>query len=454
MSFDLGAFEASLCAAAAAGARAPYCVALSGGLDSTVVLHALIECRGVADVRAVHVDHGLHPDSAQWSGHCRRLCAALGVGFDDRSVTVARRAGESPEAAAREARYLALADALRQGETLVTGHHADDQLETVLLQLLRGAGTAGLAAMPAVTAFPPGRHLRPLIRWTRDELTAWARARGLEWLEDPSNRETGFDRNYLRHEVLPAVLSRWPGAAKSVVRSARLCAEATRLTEVLAAEDLDHVRTSGGVRAEPIAGMSPERSRNLLRFWLAKAVGRAPDSRRLESIVANVLAARVDSMPEVRWNAGAVRRYRGELIALDAATVAALDRPPETVTWGVDQPLDLGPPFGSLRVVRSGGRGLAPEWLESGVLQVRFRAGGESIQPVGTACRRPLKKLFQEAGVPPWWRNRVPLLYSGDRLLAAGDLWVEDSACRDDARSWRLEWRSRPAAIVVPTAIW
>jgi tRNA(Ile)-lysidine synthase len=454
MSFSVEALEASLREAEAAGVVAPFCVALSGGLDSTVVLHALVDLRGPEAVRAVHVDHGLHPDSPTWSEHCRVLCRSLGVPFDERVVRIERRSGHSPEAVARDVRYRVLRAALADGETLVTGHHADDQLETVILQLLRGAGTAGLAAMPLVTAFAPGSLFRPLLNWTRADLRDWATAGGLDWLEDPSNRELGFDRNYLRHEVLPALLRRWPGAARSAVRSARLCAEAARLTDTLAASDLDRVATGGGILVEPLLEMPEERTRNLLRYWLGTVVGQAPDSRRLAAIVRDVLPARSDAEPEVHWPAGAVRRYRDTLFALDARTREILQRPREALSWRIGEPLDLGPGLGVVRVRRTGGRGLAARWLDHGVLEVRFRAGGESIRPLGQAHRRPLKKLFQEAGVPPWWRDRVPLIYAGERLLAVGDLWIEESACEDDGDSWSPEWTDRPAAIVVPPVIW
>src|SRR6266404_3089306 len=203
------------------------CVAFSGGADSTALLAALAQLeRPPLKLRALHVDHRLHPHSVRWVAHCRRVARALGVPLQVRTAKVARLRGESPEAAARAARYQLLAAALAPQEALLTAHHEDDQLETVLLQLLRGAGLAGMAAMPARAAFARGALVRPLLSWSRAELTAWVRSRGLEWLEDPGNAELRHDRNYLRMRVLPLIRERWPAAAATVARAARHAAAA------------------------------------------------------------------------------------------------------------------------------------------------------------------------------------------------------------------------------------
>src|SRR5580704_2983267 len=214
------------------------CVAFSGGADSTALLAALVPLREPRlRVRAVHVDHQLHPDSKLWSAHCRRVARDLGVPLRVRRVDAVARGGASPEAAARAARYAALATGLAAGEALLTAHHADDQLETVLLQLLRGAGVTGLAAMPALAPFAAGQLARPLLGIQGRALRAFVQRAGLPWLEDPSNQSEDFDRNYLRARVLPALVARWPAAAATVARGARHAAEAQWLLDELACAD-------------------------------------------------------------------------------------------------------------------------------------------------------------------------------------------------------------------------
>ena len=217
-----------------------YCVALSGGLDSTVLAAALAAPGAGRErtPRAIHVDHGLHPDSPQWSAHCRGLAERLGVPCEIAAVDARPAAGESPEAAARAARYAALAARLQPGEVLLTAHHGDDQLETVLLQWLRGGGLSAVAGMRPVTPFAAGWLARPLLGFTRAELEAWARAQGLAWLEDPSNADRRFDRNYLRIEILPRLRARWPAAAVTVARVAEQAAETMDVAAEVAVADL------------------------------------------------------------------------------------------------------------------------------------------------------------------------------------------------------------------------
>ncbi len=444
MSFSTEVFEAIVVEAVADGASSDFAVALSGGLDSTVVLHALRELPLCGSLRAIHVDHGLHADSGAWRDHCERVCREIEVPFTDAVVDARPERGESPEEAARRARYGCLEKAMRPGETLFTGHHADDQLETVLLQLLRGGGPAGLAAMPVLAKLGAGWLCRPLLRFRRRDLREWARARGLSWLEDPSNREAGFDRNYLRHEVLPALYKRWPAAALSAVRSARHCGEAAELLAELADGDLTVLSANGALDISSLRRFSSARQRNLLRRWLVIRGLELPDARRTESILANVLAARRDGRAEVRWPGGSVRRYRDRLFALDRDMLGRLDQPGTDRPWSADLPLELGDGMGRLRMVRGEGAGLSPEVLREGPLQVRVRAGGEKIRLPGRAGTRSVKKLLQEAGVPPWWRRHIPLIWCGDRLLSVADLWYSADVWVSGPEGCRVIWEDRP----------
>src|SRR2546430_6281644 len=247
------------------------------------------------EARAAHVDPRLHPHSLRWAAHCRRVARALGVPLQVRTAKRARRRGESPEAAARAARYELLGAALAPEEALLTAHHEDDQLETVLLQLLRGAGLAGIAAMPARAAFARGALVRPLLSWSRAELSAWVRSQGLEWIEDPGNAELRRDRNYLRMRVLPVIRERWPAAAATVARAARHAAAAQRLLDAVGAADAAPPSFGPMLSAKRLRALPPERRRNALRFWISPAGYPPPPPSRLAEIAGPLLQARSDA---------------------------------------------------------------------------------------------------------------------------------------------------------------
>jgi tRNA(Ile)-lysidine synthase len=423
---------------------AELCVAYSGGLDSTVLLQAL--ARAIVDrpnyrMRAAHVDHQLHPDSASWREQCGRVAQSLQIEFVPLVVDVAADRESSPEAAARDARYAALRQILRPNEVLLTAHHADDQLETMLLALMRGAGLRGLSGVPSVQIFGGGWLARPLLDFARAELEAWARAEKLQWLEDPSNDNTTFDRNFLRHRVLPALRERWPAVAHSATRSTAHLREAGRLLDVLAAADLESVVVGSCLSMPQLASLAPARRRNVLRHWIRQQGLRAPSTRKLATIERDLLIAREDRLPCVEWDGAEVRRHRGLLYCMRQHPPF---QPADTLTWNVSQVLELPAQLGRLRVQRDALGGLAAAKLPES-LQIRFREGGEELQPAGDAHHRKLKKLLQDAGVLPWWRDRVPLIYAADRLVAVGDLWIaEEFAARAGEEALRIVWEGKP----------
>ena len=298
------------------------CVALSGGLDSSVLLAALARVRA-RPLRAIHVDHGLHPDAALWSAHSVALAARCGVACEVVRVNANAVRGESPEAAARVARYAALAGRLSPGEALLTAHHGDDQLETVLLQWLRGGGLRAVAGMRPVAPFADGWRVRPLLGFTRIEVEDWARGQGLEWLEDPSNADPRFDRNFLRREVLPVLRSRWPAAARTVGRVAAQAAEALDLEATLAADDLAGLTVGDTLLLARLEHLPPSRQRLALRAWLRGRGIDPPPAATLESLRRDMLAAAPERIPETRWPGAVVRRYRGRLHATQGIGAAA-----------------------------------------------------------------------------------------------------------------------------------
>ena len=424
--------------------RLAACVALSGGADSSALLVALthLRRRGLT-VRAVHIDHGLHPQARRWSAHCRRLARELGVALSVRRIRVPRRRGESLEAAARAARYAALAALLRPAEVLLTAHQQDDQLETLLLQLLRGAGVAGLAAMPAVAAFAQGLQVRPLLAVPAEALRAYLRAQRIAWVEDDSNADERFDRNYLRRRVLPALRARWPAAARTVARSARHLAEAQQLLDALGAADLAGAAVGAALSARMLRRLPSARRGNALRCWITRAGWPAPPAAQLAEIGGALLDARADTQPQVLCGALCVRREAQLLHLLPAAPAATLTGAPE-LAWRWRRQPRLTWPGGGVLSLESDPHGPLDLAALAGVLRVRARGGGERLQPRPGGPRRLLKGLLQEARVPVQERARLPLIFSGARLVAVADRWL-DASVQAGART-RRRGRLRYAA--------
>ena len=409
-------------------------VAFSGGVDSTVLLHLLRRLRPTAAIAAVHFDHGLHRDSAAWSRRCRAAAGALGVEFVERRLAIDPASGASVEALAREARYAALAALCGPGDIALTAHHADDQLETVLLRLLRGTGVRGLAAIRAVAACGRGRLVRPLLECTRAEIEAEARRLGIDWLEDPSNRDTRFDRNFLRQECLPRLRERWPSAALTASRLARQMAEAEGLLDELAAADLAACADPGRIPLTLLESLSDARRRNALRHALGRLALPLPGAAQLAELC-RALAARRDAAVLVRWPGVEARIYRQSLYLLPPRLPA---RPVEA---RVDTAGACHVAEGELRLVPADGYGIPDRWAREG-LRVALREGGERFRPRGHRRHKALKQWFQEQGIVPWMRARVPLIYVDDKLVAIADLELADELPQSDSDApfWRPHW--------------
>lgn len=404
---------------------ARYWLAYSGGLDSHVLLHALhgliVRQPGVT-LGAVHVHHGLRPEADQWAAHCMAVCAALDIPCQVLHVQARPAAGESPEDAARRARYHALRGVVEAGDCLLTAHHQDDQAETLLLQLLRGCGVAGLAGMPVCAEFGAGLLARPLLTHSRAELRDYAEHYSLRWVEDGSNAETGFDRNYLRHEIMPRLRARWPATAAALTRSAGHCAAATELLQTLATQDLAGLRgpVPGTLMINRLQTLDATRQDNVLRAWIRELGLPMPSTAHLRQVRCELMTAAVDAMPCVRWPGAELRRYRDLLHAMTPLPVHDVG---QVLDWDLQQPLTLPGGNGHLRVAQGLGQGLDPA-LRGQRISVRFRRGGEICKPVGRGHHHDLRKLFQEAGVPPWQRERIPLLYVDGELAAVVGFWV------------------------------
>jgi tRNA(Ile)-lysidine synthase len=443
VSLDPGRLRAALAACLAAVPRPPSGLALacSGGRDSLVLLDLLAaEGRPGQVLRVLHVDHRLQAGSGDWAQACAVAAARYGLECRTLVVDGAGQPGASPEAAAREARYAALAGELRSDEVLLTAHHADDQLETVLLQLLRGGGARAACGMPALAAFAAGWHARPLLGFTRAELAGHASAAGLAWVEDPSNVDPRFDRNYLRARVLPALLERWPAASTTVGRVARLTAETVQLAEQVARQDLSGLRRGRALDLASWQGLSSARRRAALRTWLVARDLPLPTERQLLALEHDLSAAAPDRVPCCAWPGARVWRYRGHLHA------EAVDRPAREAPLAIDwdgQGTLAWPPGGRLQLQPTVGEGLSRERLPA-QLRVATRRGGERFE-WRRGQPRALHKWLQERGVLPWRRDSLPLLWAGRELVAVADLACAGSlAAAPGEPSLRLAWLDAP----------
>ncbi|RDD81853.1 tRNA lysidine(34) synthetase TilS [Dyella tabacisoli] len=393
------------------------CVAYSGGPDSTALLHALAQlpearARGL---RALHVDHGLHAESAQWAAHCQSVCHELGVDCDVLRVEVDIDSGLGIEGAARHARYTALAAQLGDGERLLLGHHGDDQVETVLLKLLRGAGPEGLGGMRACRPLGRGLLWRPLLALSREQLRGYIDAHALLCIEDPSNTDTRLARNYLRNDILPRLARHWPQATASIQHSARLSRDAADAlqTQWLAALETLRDPLTDSLDATGWIALPPGLREPLLDHWL-HARGRPAPTAQQRVQIERQLHARAGRMPCICWTGTELHIWKGRLWAHPPQP--ALD--PEWESPWSGQPLPL--PDGSLLTL-TGTVAALPE-----PLTVRWRRGGEKIKPAGDAHTRKLRDLFQQAAIPPWQRMAYPLIYAGDELIAVANRWLTE----------------------------
>ncbi|NQD73248.1 tRNA lysidine(34) synthetase TilS [Pseudomonas sp. CM27] len=391
-------------------------IAFSGGLDSTVLLHLLAHhgrSHATPPLRALHIHHGLQPAADAWPAHCQAICDSLGIVLQVIHVQVSP--GASLEQAARNARYAAFKQVLGPGDILFTGQHRDDQAETLLFRLLRGAGLRGLSAMPGQRPLGQGTLVRPLLAIPRQQLHDYALTHGLRWIEDPSNSDTAFARNYLRGEVFPVLQQRWPQAGQNLARCAEHLGEALGLLDEVASSDL----AKAGEGAAPawagldsldlatLGALSPARQRNALQYWLNSRT-RLPDARHWAGWD-DLRDAAEDAQPVWRLADGRLLRSHGRIWWLSGDW---LEQPTGRVRWRDPAQALVLPGNGSVRVV-------CPQL--HGELHVGYRQGGEILDIPGRG-RRDLKRLLNELQVPHFVRPRLPLLYGGERLLAVANL--------------------------------
>ncbi|CAI1821485.1 tRNA(Ile)-lysidine synthase [Serratia quinivorans] len=422
------------------GAHRHLLVAFSGGLDSSVLLHLLVGLRQQLpdlQLRAVHVHHGLSAFADQWVTHCRQQCVAWQLPLVVQHVQVDSQQG-GIEAAARAARYSAFASTLAADEILLTAQHLDDQCETFLLALKRGSGPAGLSAMAAQTSLGNNHLLRPLLGHSRQQLEAYARQHQLSWIEDDSNQDSRFDRNFLRLQVLPLLNQRWPHFASATARSASLCAEQEQLLDELLSEQLHQLLDED--RALAIEGLltcSPVRRFALLRRWISLFGVAMPSREQLQRLWEEVALSREDAEPQLQLGQYQFRRFRRRLYLLPLMA----DLREISLSWSLGDPLMLPDGLGELLSGEGDICLRAPQSQQK--VSIRFSAQGKH-RILGRAHSRPIKKLWQELGIPPWQRERTPLIYYDDQLIAALGIFVSEAGQTPEGQQpWRLHWRKK-----------
>lgn len=397
-------------------------VGLSGGIDSVVLLHLL--ARGLRlpprRLSAIHVNHQLNPQAPGWASFCRRLCRQLGIRL--RVVKVEVKRGNSTEGAARSARYAAFAAS--GADVVMLAHNRDDQSETVLLQLFRGAGPRGLAAMPVFREGVPGTPavLRPLLEVPRSLISDYAARHSLQWVEDDSNDDRRYLRNFLRHELMPLIEARRPGTRAVLARGARLQAEASDLLDALALQDLGGSLPPGRLDLALLESLPAHRARNALRFFLRGNGLPMPDADRLEELLRQALTAGRDAAVCMPLGTSDLRRFRN---ALHIVKQLALPDRKFAVHWSGRGVLRLAPLAGSLQMQPATAGGIDGALIRSSGLLVASRRGGETLRLALGGRQRTVRKLLQEADCPPWMRERLPFLYIEGQLAAVPGLGVD-----------------------------
>jgi tRNA(Ile)-lysidine synthase len=412
---------------------ASLAVALSGGIDSMVLLDAAAALaeRHAIIVSAIHVHHGLSPNADQWADFCTAQCAARNVALTIHRLRLAPARGASLEAQARDARYKCLLAS--DADVIALAHHADDQAETLLLQLLRGAGPPGLSAMPA---FRPGHPalLRPLLNLPRTTLASYASVRKVAWVDDESNADRRHARNFVRGDIAPLLAARFPGYPGTLVRAARLQAEAAVLADELALLDAAGAIDTVGLERERLTALPPARARNLLRWFLRQAALRPPSEARLSEMMRQLVSAGADARVRIAQDGAEIGCHRGR-VAVHAQGPPGFER-----IWRGESEVSL--PGGVLAFEHAQGVGLAAVKLERAQVTLRPRRGGERIRLAANRPTHAVKKLLQEARMPPWERENLPLIWSDDELAAVPGIGIAlgFQAAPGEA-GWRVEWR-------------
>lgn len=387
-----------------------FLIALSGGADSVALLHALCEQVPKDKTQAVYIDHQLHDISVEWADFNQQLCNALGVKFQTIPVNVGK--SSSLEAEAREARYQALAGLLKPQQCLVTGHHQDDQAETLLLQLFRGAGPKGLSAMPSMSHFAEGCHARPLLNVSKDDILHYCQQHDLDYVEDPSNQDIKHRRNFIRRQVMPLLEQEWPQVKQTLSRASQLQSDAQSIIHSMASSDFNRCYTGEGLSIIELEKLSNERQREVVRYWFEDLHQEMPSQKVLEELLAQMLRSESDAQPSLEFFGGSIKRFQGVLSWVPETSFC--DESIDGKEWDGRDDLLLSE---SVTVKQQWLQQQHPE-LVGKPLVVRTRQGGERVRKKNSGNTTSLKNYFQDMGIPSWQRDKVLLIVHNDEVRA------------------------------------
>ena len=420
-------------------------VAFSGGLDSSVLLHSLINIPEFKErVFAIHVNHGLNPNSKSWIKHCDKFCSGLGVNFIP--LTIELENSKTNENILRKARYEALFSCLKQGDVLCTAHHQDDHIETILFRILRGTGIKGLAGIEKYSQIEGIDLIRPLISYSKKDLLDYGNKFNVNWIEDESNEDLSISRNFIRKKVIPNLKNdNWPEYKNSISYLSSKAKEANEILDEIAFLDLKRCASESLDRLSilKIRELSHARAMNVLFTWLGINTHLGVSNKITDQVYKSIVLASENSNPVVTFGkkgeSGSfqIRRFNNFLRHLPLTETETLSNK-KVWKWNANNPLEL--PTGTLSMQLSLGKGISTQLTEPGI-SIKGRIGGERCKPEGRSKSQKLKKLFQEYRVPPWVRDRIPLVYVGDQLAAVSDLWVcEEFVAKKDERGIVLSW--------------
>lgn len=400
-------------------------VAYSGGLDSCVLLHLLTQVRRYQpglNLSAIHINHSLSANAKSWDRHCKKICKDLKVKYITKQVNAnVKIKDHSLEEIARNLRYEVFAEILPKNAVLMTAHHANDQAETLLLQLFRGAGPKGLSAMAVKKEFAKGWLVRPLLRFSRADLLEYAKEHKLNWIEDESNTDTKFSRNLVRHALMPIIMQNWPGATKVLNRVAGLCAQANELMEELGRQDLIlTTETKDVISINALKQLSITRQCNVLRFWLQSLNLPIPSEVKIQEILRTAVNSREDVNPVIAWPGVQIRRFNGNLYAISPLLIHDNK---VILPFDIKKKLNLPSDLGVLSIKIN--KDVAKNY-QNKKFSIRFRTGGEKVFLLKRQATHELKKLMQEWQVPPWMRDRIPLVYYEDQIIAVPGFYTID----------------------------
>ncbi|MEJ6473479.1 tRNA lysidine(34) synthetase TilS [Pseudoalteromonas piscicida] len=404
------------------------CVALSGGVDSVVLLHLCHRYAAAHQVglQAVYVNHGLSENAHRWQQFCQSLCDTLEIPFVAKQVSITRQARTSLEAQAREARYQALDEAALQGYAIVLGQHADDQVETFLLRLKRGAGLLGLGAMKPQIQLASGRLcIRPLLSVSRDEIEAFAKQYDLAHITDESNQDDAFDRNFLRNQVIPLLKSRFTGLVGNVLRTVEILQSQQAIIDEISEQDLAVCCRQHALDIAALGAFSPARRDNVIRRWLAKQGLEMPSQKQLDQLVLQALTSRQDNQLKIDFKHGAIRSYRGALYWVTAKT-----KKRDIVIEDHSKLTELSVP-----VAKLSGKGCRlPDCDE--VVSIRYGRLNDKIKPHGKPGSNSIKHWLKDRHIPSWERDYIAVVYYNEDPVAVDGLFVSAEHADDNGVIW------------------